>query len=48
MQVQLGVIETGLGGAHDATNVIEAENLACAVVTAIDKEHLQALGPSVT
>lgn len=47
-QVQVGVIETGLGGLKDATNVIEAENVACAVITAIDLEHLQALGPYST
>lgn len=43
-QVDVGVIETGLGGLRDATNVIEADKLACAVITAIDTEHLQALG----
>lgn len=42
--MQLSVLETGLGGTRDATNVIKAENLACAVITAIDMEHLQALG----
>lgn len=45
MQVQVAVVETGLGGLKDATNVIEPEDLACAVITAIDLEHLQALGP---
>lgn len=45
VQVQVGVVEAGLGGLKDATNVIEPENLACAVITAIDLEHVQALGP---
>ena len=44
MQVQLAVVEAGLGGATDATNVFEPANLACAVITAIDKDHLKALG----
>ena len=43
-QVQTAVIEAGLGGVTDATNVFEPANLACAVITAIDKDHLKALG----
>jgi len=36
--------ETGLGGVADATNVFAPANLACAIITAIDKDHLKALG----
>ncbi len=43
-QVQLAVVEAGLGGITDATNVFEPADLACAVMTAIDNDHLKALG----
>ena len=46
-QVQLAVVETGLGGVADATNVFAPANLACAIITAIDKDHLKALGRSI-
>ncbi|KAA6423036.1 MAG: folylpolyglutamate synthase-like [Trebouxia sp. A1-2] len=46
-KVQLAVVETGLGGVADATNVFAPANLACAIITAIDKDHLKALGGSV-
>lgn len=46
-KVQLAVVEAGLGGATDATNVFEPTNLACAVITAVDKDHLKALGGSL-
>ena len=44
--MQLAVVETGLGGVADATNVFEAAQLACAVITAIDNDHMRALGES--
>ena len=44
VQVELAVVETGLGGVTDATNVFAPARLACAVITAIDKDHLKALG----
>jgi len=40
----VAVVETGLGGTRDATNVFEQDNLEAAVVTALDLEHLAALG----
>lgn len=46
VQVQLAVVETGLGGVADATNVFEPAQLACAVITAIDNDHMRALGES--
>jgi len=41
------VIEVGLGGAADATNVFSSHNLEAAVITTLDKEHTAALGNSV-
>jgi dihydrofolate synthase / folylpolyglutamate synthase len=43
-RVQLAVVEVGLGGRLDATNVVEP--LACAV-TPIGLDHLQWLGPTL-
>ncbi|VVA95851.1 unnamed protein product [Arabis nemorensis] len=45
--VDIAVIEAGLGGARDATNVIESSNLAASVITTIGEEHLAALGGSL-
>ena len=42
--VDVAVVEVGLGGEWDATNVIDAE---VAVVTPIDLDHTQYLGDSV-
>lgn len=47
-QVDIAVIETGMGGLVDATNVIEAEQLELSVLTSIGLEHVQALGGSIT
>jgi len=44
-KVDIAVIETGLGGRLDATNVCETP-LAC-VITSISLEHWQILGPTV-
>ncbi|KAJ9510738.1 hypothetical protein QJQ45_027650 [Haematococcus lacustris] len=45
--VQVAVVETGLGGATDATNVFSPDNLALAVITALGYEHVEALGGSL-
>ncbi|CAN6875412.1 unnamed protein product [Brassica oleracea var. botrytis] len=45
--VEIAVIEAGLGGARDATNVIESTNLAASVITTIGEEHMAALGGSL-
>jgi len=37
------VLEVGLGGRLDATNIVDAD---CAVVTSIDLDHMDYLGPS--
>ena len=42
------MVEAGLGGVTDATNVFEADRLACAVITAIDNDHMKALGEPQT
>ncbi|MCO5586968.1 hypothetical protein L7F22_040913 [Adiantum nelumboides] len=47
VNVDIAVVEAGLGGARDATNVISAAGLAAAVITNIGKEHLVALGGSL-
>ncbi|KAL9240516.1 hypothetical protein vseg_014724 [Gypsophila vaccaria] len=45
--VDIAVVEAGLGGARDATNIISNSELAAAVITTIGKEHLAALGGSL-
>jgi len=42
-KLDAAVLEVGLGGRLDATNVVDAD---CAVVTSIDLDHLDYLGPS--
>jgi dihydrofolate synthase/folylpolyglutamate synthase len=42
--VEVAVVEAGLGGRHDATNVLEAE---VAVLTNVGLEHTRWLGPTV-
>lgn len=44
LQVDIAVVEAGLGGARDATNVFEPEQLKAAIVTAVGLEHQAALG----
>ena len=44
LQVDIAVVEAGLGGARDATNVLDGSNLRVAVITAIGSEHADALG----
>ncbi|GLU09066.1 hypothetical protein SLE2022_259430 [Rubroshorea leprosula] len=45
--VDIAVIEAGLGGARDATNIISSSELASSVITTIGEEHLAALGGSL-
>ncbi|KAJ4818404.1 Folylpolyglutamate synthase [Rhynchospora pubera] len=45
--VDVAVVEAGLGGARDATNVIRSSELAFSIITSIGKEHLEALGGSL-
>lgn len=43
-KVDIGVVETGLGGVRDATNVFSPSALAAAVLTAVGSDHAAALG----
>ncbi|KAI3720622.1 hypothetical protein L2E82_31613 [Cichorium intybus] len=45
--VDIAIIEAGLGGARDATNIISSSNLAASIITTIGEEHLAALGGSL-
>ncbi|KAM7273606.1 hypothetical protein ACFE04_028270 [Oxalis oulophora] len=45
--VDIAVIEAGLGGSRDATNVISSSGLAASIITTIGEEHLAALGGSL-
>ncbi|KAJ7959287.1 Folylpolyglutamate synthase [Quillaja saponaria] len=47
VNVDIAVIEAGLGGARDATNVICSNGLAASVITTVGEEHLAALGGSL-
>lgn len=44
--VECAVLEVGVGGAVDATNVVPAAHTACSVLTALGDDHLEALGGS--
>lgn len=46
-KVNFAVIEAGLGGARDATNIISSSELAASVITTVGEEHLAALGGSL-
>ena len=41
-QLDVVILEVGLGGRLDATNIIDAD---CAVITSIDLDHMEYLGP---
>jgi dihydrofolate synthase/folylpolyglutamate synthase len=45
--VEVAVIETGLGGRLDATNVLLPECLLCTTITSIDFDHTQYLGDTL-
>ncbi|XP_057840201.2 dihydrofolate synthetase isoform X1 [Cryptomeria japonica] len=45
--VDIAVVEAGLGGARDATNVIHSKGLSMSVITTIGMEHMDALGGSL-
>ncbi|EYU19621.1 hypothetical protein ABFS82_06G103100 [Erythranthe guttata] len=46
-KVHFAVIEAGLGGARDATNVLTSSDLAASIITNIGTDHLAALGGSL-
>ena len=41
-KLDVAILEVGLGGRLDATNIIDAD---CAVITSIDLDHMELLGP---
>lgn len=46
LQVDYAVVETGLGGLHDATNVINRADKVC-VITDIGLDHMHVLGDTI-
>ena len=46
-QVDIALVEAGLGGARDATNMFSPHNLKLAIITAIGLEHQRALGETL-
>jgi dihydrofolate synthase/folylpolyglutamate synthase len=44
-EVEFGVIETGMGGRYDPTNVL---NPVVCVITNVDFDHVEALGPTLS
>ena len=45
--VDMALIETGLGGARDATNVFDPQNVLACVITPIGMDHAEALGGTI-
>jgi len=45
--VQIGIVEVGLGGRQDATNVLRPENVLVSVVTRIELDHQAFLGDTL-
>ncbi|WP_407715564.1 bifunctional tetrahydrofolate synthase/dihydrofolate synthase [Comamonas testosteroni] len=41
-RLDVAILEVGLGGRLDATNIIDAD---CAIITSIDLDHIELLGP---
>lgn len=46
-KVQVGVIECGLGGRLDATNIFSSEEVLCTIITTINKDHQEMLGDTL-
>ena len=46
-KVDVGVIECGLGGAKDATNVLNSDEVLCSIITSIANDHNDVLGPDL-
>lgn len=46
--VDLAVVEVGMGGAQDATNVVPASRTLLSVITALDLDHQKFLGDTVS
>jgi len=41
------VLECGLGGALDATNIVDVPDVICSAITSIGKDHMDVLGDSL-
>ena len=46
-KVDIALVEVGLGGIRDATNVFDENSLECSILTNIGEEHVDALGGSI-
>ena len=46
-KVAVGVVECGLGGEKDATNVLSADEVICSIITSIGMDHTDLLGNSI-
>lgn len=46
-QVDIALVEAGLGGSRDATNVFDPPQLKTAILTAVSLEHQAALGETM-
>jgi dihydrofolate synthase len=46
-KIHIGVVECGLGGRLDATNVLTPEQVLCSVITKVGKDHEALLGNTV-
>jgi dihydrofolate synthase/folylpolyglutamate synthase len=42
-RLDVAILEVGLGGRLDATNIIDAD---CAIITSVDLDHMELLGPT--
>lgn len=46
-EVDIAVMEVGLGGRLDSTNILESQNIALSVVTGIGLDHMSYLGDTI-
>ena len=46
-KVDFIVLECGLGGALDATNIVSADEVVCSAITSIGYDHMDVLGDSL-
>lgn len=46
-EVEIAVMEVGLGGRLDSTNILESQNVALSVITGIGLDHMSYLGDTV-
>lgn len=43
-RIDYAVLETGLGGRLDATNIVPGERVVCTAITSIGRDHEEILG----